>query len=138
MPHDLPLPLRPVPTWVVFCDAPQVRWLWPLKRGFRHCFVVQRHPRHFVTIDPLYGQLEIMIHPATRGFDLIQILKDHGLTVVPIHLNPHKYSRSIHLLCTCVTIAKRVLGLNAPFIQTPYGLYRALMRRGTSPENQPK
>lgn len=138
MPFNPPLPPAPVPTWVVFCDAPQVWWLWPLRRGFRHCFVVQRHARHFVTIDPLFGQLEVMIHPATRGFNLIQTLKDHGLTIVFVCLNRNFNSRPIDVISTCVTISKRVLGFNAPFVQTPYGLYRALIRCGASPKNQPK
>ena len=138
MPFNSPLPPAPVPTWVVFCDAPHVWWLKPLARGFRHCFVVQRHAKHFVTLDPLFGQLEIMIHPATRGFDLIQTLKDHGLTIVPFERNQKNGSKSFSALCTCVTITKRVLGIHAPFIQTPYGLYRTLMRRASSRENQSK
>lgn len=128
MPLNLPLPPLPVPTWVVFCDAPDVWWLRPLRRGFRHCFVVMRHKRTYITIDPLLGSIEVMTHPVRRDGDLIQILKDQGLTVVSVNINRDYYRGNIGMMCTCVTIVKRILNLYAPLIQTPYALYRHLTK----------
>ena len=126
MPLNLPLPPLPVPTWVVFCDAPDVWWLRPLRRGFRHCCVVMRHKRTYVSIDPLLGSIEVMTHPVRRNCDLIQTLKDQGLTVVSVDINRDYYRGNIGMMCTCVTIVKRILNLYAPLIQTPYALYRYL------------
>ena len=124
---DLPAPQT---VYLAFCDAPGVRWLRPLRPGFRHCFLILRGPWVWVTIDPLLGCVEVMTHRVRPGFDLPQLLKDQGLHIVKIRSLDDHYRAFGPGGFSCVALAKRVLGLHAPFVLTPYQLYRTLLQRG--------
>ncbi len=121
------------PVWVAFCDAPGVGWLQIFRPGFRHCFMILRGADAWVTIDPLWGELEIMTHPSGPDYYFLQQLKKQGLTIVKIDKNSFRKMGPGAVFCTCVGIVKRALGLADPMIWTPYQLYRALLRHGATP-----
>jgi hypothetical protein len=129
-PMDAP-PVQDV--WVVFCDAPRVPLLRFLRPKFRHCFMILRGPHVWISVDPLLRGLEIMGHSVRAHPNLPQLLKDQGLTVVRTKNFAGGQVAVLPALFTCVTVVKRVLGLSAPGVFTPYQLYRRLMRDGAVP-----
>lgn len=123
----LPLPPGgPRSALVVFCDATDLPWLRLLKPGFRHVFVALADGPHWITLDPLSPHTEVAVQPVPAGFDLAGWFREQGLVVVEAavargHRRPAPFGPF-----TCVEAVKRVLGLHAPFILTPFQLYRRL------------
>ena len=119
--------------WVVFCATTQLRWLRILKAGFRHCFVVRHDGRHWITIDPLAGFLDVAVQPVAASRDLIAWYRSQGHCAVAAQADRPAPSRArsptTHLApLTCVSVCKRVLGLHDWRIVTPFQLYRHLCR----------
>jgi len=113
---------------VVFCDGTDLAWLRLLKPGFRHVFVALADAGRWLTLDPLSPHTELAIQPVDAAFDLAGWFRDRGLTVVETTLDRSRSRPAPVALFTCVEAVKRVLGLHAPFILTPYQLYRHLAR----------
>lgn len=116
--------------WVVFSGQTDVPWLKMLKPGFRHCFVLLNDGRSWVTVDPMLNHTDVQIHYAPPDFDLPRWLKGRGQTVVSASLDHSRKRPAPWALFTCVEAVKRVLGLRARFIMTPWQLYRHLTREG--------
>ncbi|MFC7334730.1 hypothetical protein [Rhodocista pekingensis] len=117
-----PAPLRAL---VVFCDGRQPRWVRLLRPGFRHVFVALCDGAHWVTLDPLSPRTEVAVQPVPAAFDLAGWFRDHGLTV--LEATPAVPARPAPPApFTCVEAVKRVLGLHAPWVLTPWQLYRRL------------
>ena len=72
------------------------------------------------------SHLAVMTHRAPPDFDLVQFLKDQGLTLIPAQKNTGRRAHYLPMPYTCVEVMKRLLGLSAPLIFTPYGLYKTL------------
>lgn len=111
---------------VVFCDGTELAWLRLLKPGFRHVFVALRDGPHWVTLDPLSPHMEVVVQDLPPGFDLARWFRDRGLTVVETVPDRSRRTPAPWAPFTCVEAVKRVLGLHAPFILTPWQLYRRL------------
>lgn len=63
---------------------------------------------------------------AGEDFDLINHYRQqHGFTVVSVDA-PRREALSPFMFATCVGAAKRMLGIRAPWVLTPYQLYRYL------------
>jgi hypothetical protein len=120
--------------WVVvtFADSRR-RFLRWLPRGWRHVSVMIETPVGWFAIEPL-------IHWAATGwvhwaFDLRcdqvarYAVEELGCTaaVACIVLEP-KHRLRFPMPSTCTEIIKHVLGVNRPWIWTPRGLYRHLLR----------
>ncbi len=124
-------PAAPVPplhrrALVVFCGnttLAALRWLRP---GFRHCFVAVDDGAHWITIDPLLHRLEIRVAPLPTAFDLAGHYRSQGLIVIEARPAAVPLRRAPLGLFTCVEAVKRVLGLHARWVLTPWQLYRAL------------
>ena len=112
--------------WVVFCDNTELAWLRLLRRGFRHCFVVLRDNGRWVTLDPLAQLLEVSVPSVAPDFDLPGWLATRGHTVVPATIRRDLTRPAPLALFTCVEACKRVIGLHARFVVTPWQLYRHL------------
>lgn len=66
---------------------------------------------------------------AGEDCDLAQHYRErHGFTVFSLEA-PRRDPLTPFMFGTCVGAAKRVLGLNAPWIVTPYQLFKELRRR---------
>lgn len=115
------------PALVVFRGDADLWWQWLLKPGFRHCFVCLNDGRHWLVVDPLSCGLEVGVLTVAAEVDLAAWLRRHALTVVAVR--PTRLRRPLPPgLLTCVETVKRVLGLSAPLVVTPWQLYRHLMR----------
>jgi len=112
---------------VVFVDRADSRWLRGLRAGFRHCFVALCDGAAWLACDALKDRLELSILPISPEFDLAGFYAKRGHTVLLGTTRPNLPRRPLALtLLTCVTIAKRVLGVRAPWVVTPRQLCRHL------------
>ncbi|SDG67924.1 hypothetical protein [Roseospirillum parvum] len=115
------------PPWrralVVFTDSRRVWWLRGLRPGFRHCLVILESARTCVVLDPLLQGVEVRLLPSPGLPELLVRLKAEGATVVscrpcrpmPRMVPPRPF--------TCVELVKRVLGMRAPWVLTPWQLH---------------
>lgn len=112
--------------WAAFGDGRGPWWLKLLKPGFRHCFVVLGDARRWVVIDPASCFTDVAALDRAEHPDLPHRLRAQGYTVVPAPLRRQAVPPAPWRPFTCVEAVKRVLGLDAPDIFTPWGLYRHL------------
>lgn len=114
---------------VVFCDTTELWWLHVLRQGFRHCFVALGDGRGWITIDPLSHRTDVATHPHHAVQDLAAIYRSSGLTVVETFVRAAPCRPAPWSPFTCVEAVKRVLGIHALSVITPWQLYRWLGRR---------
>lgn len=118
---------------VVFEDraaAAGFRWL---RAGFRHCFCLLRRPVGWIVCDPLKSRTHLDVIMPYDEHDLLLNYSQKKLTALVGHcLDAHPKIEFLRPL-TCVEIVKRVVGLRAPMVWTPYQLFRALCRLGFAP-----
>jgi len=123
------LPARPA--LVVFVDHAECRWLRGLRAGFRHCFVVLRDGQAWLACDPLKDRIELSVLSVPPGFDLPGFYAARGHMVLCGATRPDLPRRGFVIApLSCVTIAKRLLGVRAPWIMTPWQLHRHLVSEG--------
>jgi hypothetical protein len=112
---------------VVFADHADCPWLRPLRRGFRHCFVVLRAGSVWLACDPLKDRIELEALELPGKFDLAAFYREQGHQVL---VGEHRLLRTRRRFAltplTCVTVVKRLLGINAPWVWTPWQLYTYL------------
>jgi hypothetical protein len=103
-------------------------WLRPLRRGFRHCFAALGDEGGWTVLEPLSGRLVVARLPVPAGFDLPAFYRRAGLAVVGPFTPAAPRARRLPGLApfTCVGLCRALLGPDAPFALTPYGLFRAL------------
>jgi hypothetical protein len=112
---------------VVFADHAGCPWLRPLRRGFRHCFVVLRAGSVWLACDPLKDRIELDALELPHKFDLAAFYREQGHRVLEGHRPPPRTRRRFALApLTCVTVVKRLLGIDAPWVWTPWQLYSHL------------
>jgi hypothetical protein len=116
--------------WVVFSGETDWPWLRFLRRGFRHCFLVMNDGEGWISMDPLLNRTEVQVYrhlPA--DFDLPRWLMGRGYVVMPAEMEYAQEKPAPLMLFTCVEAVKRVLGLHAQFVLTPWQLYRHLQKK---------
>jgi len=113
--------------FVAFAGAGKRPWSWLLRPGFRHCFVMLDDGRGWTTVEPLSSRIDVVRQPLAPSEDLPARYLRKGHLVLPAPLaRPERADWPQPL--TCVAVVKRVLGLRAPFVLTPWQLYRHLLR----------
>ncbi len=116
---------------VVFVGHAELPWLRGLRAGFRHCFVVLRQDGTWLACEALTDRLELALLPVPQGFDLPGFYAKRGHTVLLGATRPDLPRRGLTLApLTCVEIAKRLLGVRAAWVITPWQLYRHLKGNG--------
>jgi hypothetical protein len=112
---------------VVFADDAGCPWLRPLRRGFRHCFVVLRAGPVWLAFEPLKDRIDLDALALSGGFDLAAFYREQGHRVLlGQRSSPSKRRRFALAPLTCVTVVKRLLGIDAPWVWTPWQLYAHL------------
>ncbi|MCE2510386.1 MAG: hypothetical protein J4G10_05350 [Alphaproteobacteria bacterium] len=126
--------VKALPVLVIFSDQTDLPWLRLLKRGYRHCFLVILQGTRWLVYDPLVHRTEIIMLDLPPDFDLADWYRQHGLRVIATKILP---AASRFPACrmflplrpfTCVEAVKRVLGLRAAQVFTPWQLYQHLDR----------
>ena len=121
----------PLPVLVVFADHAGCAWLRFLRRGFRHCFVVLRAGSVWLACEPLKDRIELDVLRLPPEFDLAAFYGAQGHRVLQGRRPPPRPRRPfVPAPLTCVTVVKRLLGIHAPWVWTPWQLYAHL----TAPE----
>lgn len=124
-----------IPGWrralVVFSGRADLWWLRWLRPGFRHCFVVLECASGWVVVDPLSHYTAIAHVPFIQEFDPISYYRQQGMLVVEAQfVSPNRRVLPIRPY-SCVECVKRVLGIRAGFVLTPWQLFRYLNKRET-------
>lgn len=103
-------------------------WMAKLKKGFRHCGLLKEYDEGiYVYLENLYDSLHIDL----CMYDLNAIQRDTGAVIVE-----YEYERTCDVRMnhfepiTCVTVIKKTLGIADIKIQTPYQLFKHLLRNG--------
>lgn len=113
---------------IVFVDGTECRALHWLKQGFRHCFVAMRWGKQWVICDPLKNHIEFSVGKPPHDLDLGRFYRERGFVVLTGHCAPKKIKGRPWLEpLTCVAIVKRIIGLRAFWVLTPWQLYRMLI-----------
>ncbi len=114
--------------WVVFRGEAELWWLRLLKPGFRHCFALLHDGRHWVIVDPLSPFTDVSVLDLPAAFDLPGWYRGMGMAVAPAPVRRGLTRPAPWAPFTCVEAVKRLLGLHAPAVLTPWQLYRRLAR----------
>jgi hypothetical protein len=115
----------------IFVGRTDCRWLGGLRAGFRHCFVALHDGGTWVTCDPLKDRIELRALPLPADFDLGSFYARRGHIVLRGLTRPGLPRGSVAVVpLTCVTVAKRLLGVRAPWVLTPRQLWRHLRGAG--------
>lgn len=112
---------------VVFTGMTGLWWLKFLRPGFRHCFVVVFQDDTAIICDPLSNQ---MLLGAVRPADARLVsdwYRERGFVVVQAVVRTAPRTAAPFRPFTCVEAVKRALGISAPFVLTPWQLYRHLL-----------
>lgn len=111
---------------VMFADDTSLNCLRLLRRGFRHCFVAVAATEGWIICDPRSPCTDLAF---VTGFDQTQVAtwyRDLGLCVVETCTLQAPLRPAPIRPFTCVEAVKRVLGVHAPWVLTPWQLYRLL------------
>ncbi len=127
---------RALSALVVFSDQADLPWLRFLRRGYRHCFLAFLQESNWVIYDSLVHRTEISTLDLPSDFDLAGWYRTHGFGVLATEIRPPSALRGkkagwIYFPLrpfTCVEAVKRVLGIEAAHVFTPWQLYRHLRR----------
>ncbi len=116
--------------WVVFSGQADLFWLKILRKGFRHCAVVLHDGEHWINIDPLSHVMAVHVSSVPASCDVPLLLEQQGHRVLAVEMQCEGTPAPWGFL-TCVGVVKRVLGIRARFIWTPWQLYRYLVQTQT-------
>lgn len=112
---------------VVFRDSDNRGILRFLKPGFRHCFILVEHEAGWCFLENTFLGFHWDVLPHNEVGQIIQWYQAQNMTVVNVALG----SSGQQKICppgvfSCVELVKRVLGIHAFWVQTPWSLYRHL------------
>jgi len=113
---------------VVFRDQTEIAWLRGLRRGFRHCAVWVRAGDYWIAQETLSHQTFLGVWPAGDAGGLVAALRASGHRVVRTRIAAAPRRIAPPLPFSCVESVKRVLGIHAWDVLTPWQLYRHLIR----------
>ena len=115
--------------YVVFTPFCDLKILNGLKKGFKHCYILIERQDEWISLDPLFIHIDIRFYQKKAGENCLpQWLRQEGCHVV--HFCKSKdFFISPPGIFHCVSFAKRLLGIKACFIQTPWQLYRFLQKK---------
>jgi len=113
---------------VVFRDATEIRWLRILKRGFRHCAVLVEVEQGWVLCDALSNKTVVKQIFDRSSQEIVERLAAAGLHAIEVRVQTPPARMAPILPFTCVEAVKRILGIHAWSIVTPWQLYRHLVQ----------
>jgi len=119
---------RPRRALVVFHDAPARPWQHLLRRGFRHCFLLLPLGGVWLFVDPRLVVTDLGLLTLPADFDVAAWYRRQGYTAVWAERGRAR-RRFPWRPYTCVEAVKRVLGLDAPWVLTPWQLYQILVEK---------
>jgi len=112
---------------VVFMGDVSIRWAKLLRPGFRHCFAVVGRNEHWVIFDPMSNFTNLGVFSGPSVDDVAEWYRQFGFTVVRTAVRREQSPAAEWRPFTCVEAVKRVLGIRAPWVITPWQLYRHIV-----------
>jgi hypothetical protein len=94
--------------------------------GFRHAFASVAVGGYWITVDGCEGVAAVRVM-AGADYDLAAFYRDCGYTVVETEVRADGPWWP-WMSATCVGVVKRMLAIRAPWVMTPWQLYRYLMK----------
>lgn len=116
---------------VVFSGHADLRWLAWLRPGFRHCFAAIESGPYWVVYNPLSHCTEVAVLDGVDGDALAAWYRGQGFSVVSCRRRRPALQPAPLGFYTCVEAVKRVLGIHAPWVLTPWNLYKFLEKEKT-------
>lgn len=113
----------------VFSGQTDFWWQRCLKPGFRHCGVMVEAGGHWIVLEPLAARLEVRVLAPAQPAALIRMLRRRNLLAIEAEVMDQAVPVALPGLFTCVAAVKRVLGIRAFWVQTPWQLYKKLHYR---------
>ena len=110
----------------VFTDPEGARYQWLLRPGFRHVFAAINDGTYWTLFDARDARPVVQTIEGA-GYDLRGYFEAKGYVVVETEQGPPL--RTPLVIANCVGLVKAVLCIHAPLAQTPYQLYRHLLRK---------
>lgn len=126
------LEYRPRVFYIIFCHSPH--WFSPfLKKGFSHCYVIERLEFLYMMFDPTRHGLNVMMPNCSSEHPLVEnmMLLDPGLRVVKVAiLGNDKPLVFRPKLLTCVSTLEYITGVSFGFwgALTPWSFFKALKK----------
>lgn len=111
---------------VVFMGEVSIRWAKLLRPGFRHCFAVIGRRGRWIVFDPMSSFTNIGAFSGPGIDDVAKWYRQFGFTVVKTKVQRDQSAPADWRFFTCVEAVKRVLGIRAPWVITPWQLYRRI------------
>ena len=108
---------------VVFAGETSLKWLRLLRPGFRHCFVLVRRQDCWVIYDPLSHRTDLAVIVGPSVDELAEWYRERGLQAIETTVRRAPLRSAPLRPFTCVEAVKRVLGIHAPWVTTPWQLY---------------
>lgn len=106
--------------YVVFTNDRSNWWSPFLKKNIKHCYVVIPYADRLIQHGKLTDQVELFTKEAKKG-----IIGDNNYIA---KFKRRKCKRHLFMLNTCVGHTKQILGINNPFILTPYQLLKYMRK----------
>jgi len=103
--------------YVVFCNDSKHWWSPILHPTIRHCYVIKPENGAWLVYAKTTKGVEMYVTD-----DVTDVIENDIIVKAVIR----ESRRGLLMLNTCVGYTKQVLGINNPFILTPYQLYRYL------------
>ena len=103
---------------------------WPAflgRDGFRHCYVVVPSGDYWILLDGTAGMPRLEVIGGTKDSAAASCRRE-GLTIVEFEIRPRGLLVWPWMLQNCVGATKAVLGIRAPWVWTPWQLYRHLRK----------
>jgi hypothetical protein len=103
------------------------------KKGFKHCFALERQALGWICVDPSRKNFIATILPAGFHADIITPFLDQNPTSTVIRLTVAHNEKEVNTyprlgLISCVSVMQYLLGVYWPLIITPYQLYCRLVK----------
>lgn len=116
--------------YIFFTDHGKKIYAPFLKHGFRHCFCIYSNNDASYIVEKTQKGLVLKSFPLRFEKRLIAYFCRQNMTLITLSdtnfTNFDPNITEVSMGFTCVDAVKRVLSLHAPFVLTPYQLYRLL------------
>lgn len=119
--------------YIFFRESDHRPWYFRfLDRKFTHCFTYEHQLLggydSFIKMENLYNTIDSQIYFGS-GDQLLELFEDCKCLLITVDVDPLKPMCRIQPI-TCVTLIKKQLGIDKPFIITPKQLYNHLITKG--------
>ncbi len=111
---------------VVFIGETELKWLWLLKKGHRHCFAIIEGETGWAVYNPLSHYTEIKLYPDLKEDEIAGFYRGFGYTVVKTWVREPARKPAPIAPYTCVEAVKRAIGVQARMVATPWQLRQHL------------